>query len=557
MEVFHDLVSRISVEQLNVLLLLGVVLFGGTIGAVYFKKARIPQVIAYILLGILVGKSGLRLFSEDFLSSFEPFNYLALGLISFALGGELDLSLLKKHGKVLTWVLFLEVFGAFIMVGTGFFLLGRLFFDPTTSLVIALLAGSISSATAAAGTTDVVWEYRAKGVLTTTLLGIIALDDVLALLLFAITSSISFALMGVSANLVVTIGRPFYEIGGATLLGWVAAWLLSRQLAQYTEEERIFVFTTGMVVLVLGLSLALDLDMLMAATVMGFALRQYAPRKTEVILRLLEKFAGPIYLLFFVFVGASLEVASISLSALVFIAAFLLFRIGGKTVGTRMGAWISGAPEKVGRYLPLCLLSQSGVAIGLSLIAYQRFPGTIGQTILVVVTTTVFVVQLVGPALVKVALEKAGEAGLNVTEEDILTRHRVADVLPADRAVVPNTIRLSELLRLYAEHDWNVWAVVDAEDRYRGVVGFENLREALAEPELQEFVIAEDILTPFPETVHPHTPLHEALRIMRRRNVDFLPVLDDRGHVLGILEERMVRHFVRRELLSAQARTGL
>ena len=113
----------------------------------------------------------------------------------------------------------------------------------------------------------------------------------------------------------------------------------------------------------------------------------------------------------------------------------------------------------MGRYLPLCLLSQSGVAIGLSLIAYQRFPGTIGQTILVVVTTTVFVVQLVGPALVKVALEKAGEAGLNVTEEDILTRHRVADVLPADRAVVPNTIRLSELLRLCAEHDRNVKAV--------------------------------------------------------------------------------------------------
>ncbi|GAB4371917.1 MAG: cation:proton antiporter [Spirochaetales bacterium] len=549
--------ARISLEHLNVLLLLGLVLFGGTIGAAYFKKARIPQVIAYLVLGILVGNSGFHLLSGKFLTSFEPFNYLALGLISFALGGELDLSLLRKHGKVLTWVLFLEALGAFILVGVGFFLLGRLFFDSTTSLVMGMLAGSIASATAAAGTTDVLWEYRAKGILTTTLLGVIALDDVLALLLFAVTSSFSFALLGVSASVLVNIGRPVYEIGGATLLGWGAAWVLARSLRRYTEEERIFVFSSGMVVLVLGLSIALDVDMLMAATVMGFALRQYAPRKVEVILKLLEKFAGPIYLLFFVFVGARLQLGHITLPALVLIVAFLILRIGGKTLGTWLGSWISQAPEKVARYLPYCLLSQSGVAIGLSLIAYQRFPGTIGETILTVVTTTVFVVQLAGPAFVKIALEKSGEAGLDVTEEDILVQHRVSEAFHPRESVVQNTIRFSDLLKLYAEKDWNVWAVEDSEGRYRGVIGFENLREALAEPELQELVIAEDILTPFQGTIHPDASLRDALRLMHQGNVDYLPVLDTDGKVLGVLEERMVRQFVRKELLAAQSRTGL
>ncbi|MEM5947133.1 cation:proton antiporter [Spirochaetia bacterium 38H-sp] len=554
MEFLNEVFSKIAEGHLNILLLLGLVLFGGTIGAKYFKKIKMPQVIAYLVLGIIVGESGFKILSSDFLVSFEPFNYFALGLISFALGGELDLGILKKHGKVLSWVLFLEAFGAFIFVGTGFFFLSSFVFGFNTALVIALLAGSISAATAAAGTTDVLWEYRAKGTMTTTLLGVIALDDVLALLLFAISSSAAFAILGLSANTLENIIKPVYEIGGASLLGWGAARVLSGQLKNYTEEERIFVFTMGMVILVLGISLILEVDMLMAATVMGFSLKNYAPRKTTVILKLLEKFAGPIYLLFFVFVGAKLTLSSMTPLMFLFIAAFLALRMGGKWVGTALGAKISGAPSKIGRYLPLCLFSQSGVAIGLSLIAAQRFPGEIGQTILVVVTTTVFIVQLIGPAFTKVAIEKAGEAGLNITEEDILAGSRVSDLVRPRPEVIYNDMPLSAILKVYAESDQNFWLVVDKEGKYRGVIGFENLRNALAEPELQNFILAEDILTPLSQHIEPELSLADAARKLRQANLDAIPILDKEGRALGVLEEREINQYVHKKLLEAQSK---
>lgn len=557
MEFFNEIISNITEGHLNILLLLGLVLFGGTIGAKYFKKIKLPQVIAYLVLGIIVGESGFKIISSDFLSSFEPFNYFALGLISFALGGELDLGILKKHGKILTWVLFLEAFGAFILVGLGFFFLAGLFFDFNTALVIALLAGSISAATAAAGTTDVLWEYRAKGLMTTTLLGVIALDDVLALMLFAISSSAAFGILGLSGSTLENIIKPVYEIGGASLLGWGAAKLLSSQLKAYTEEERIFVFTMGMVILVLGISLVLDIDMLMAATVMGFSLKNYAPRKTTVILKLLEKFAGPIYLLFFVFVGAKLTLSSVSPVMLIFILAFLVLRMGGKWLGTAVGAKISSAPAKIAKYLPLCLFSQSGVAIGLSLIAAQRFPGTVGQTILVVVTTTVFIVQLIGPAFTKIAIEKAGEAGINVTDEDILRTSFVSDLLRDKPEVVPNDTTLAQLLKIYADSDQNTWLVVDKNGNYRGVIGFENLRNALAEPDLQNFILAEDILTPLPQYIGPELSLEDALRKIRQVNIDAIPVLDKDGKALGVLEKREIEQFVNKKLIEAQSKAAV
>jgi len=403
----HLLFNNLFFEHINILLLLGIAIFGGTIGGKLFQKIKIPQVVGYIIIGILLGETGIKLIKTDVLNQLKPINYFALGLISFVLGGELKLDIFKKRGKEFFYILFFEAFGAFFFVGLFFFIIASFFYSFQIAVVIAVLLGSISSATAAAGTTDVLWEYKSKGLMTSTLMGIIALDDILALLLFSICSSIASVLLGMhNSNIILSLLEPFYEIIGSILLGGISGILLGRILKKYTEEDKIFIFVIGFIIIILGISLLIKVDLLLTATIMGVAFVNAAPNKSKIVFSLINKFSGPIYILFFVFVGANIKILSISTILILFIVVFVIMRITGKTIGVKIASLIAKSPAKIRKYLPFALLSQSGVAIGLSIITQQRFPGNIGDTILLIVTTTTFIVQLIGPIFIKFAVHK-------------------------------------------------------------------------------------------------------------------------------------------------------
>ena len=417
MDFFTNIFGNFNVHDLNTLLLLGVAIFGGTFCGRLFQKIHIPQVVGYIIIGILIGTTGAKVISSGTLETFQPFNNFALGLIGFLIGGELKKETIKKYGRQFTAILFLEALGAFFIVGgLIFFASWMVFHDLKLSLALGLLLGAVSSATAAAGTTDVLWEYKTRGPLTTTLLGIVALDDILALFLFAIVSSISSILVGGEhSSLIAEVGHLFYEIGGAVLLGGLAGFGLAKLLRNYRDEERILTFSIGGILLVLGLSAVLKLDMILSSMVMGVVISNAAPRKSKEVFKMMERLAPPVYVLFFVFVGAKLDLGSVSPVIIILLLAYLLGRSGGKMIGAWLGGTISHAPVTVRKYLSLCLFSQSGVAIGLSIVAGNRFSGEIGNTIITVVTASTFVVQLIGPLFIKVAVQKAGEIGLNIT----------------------------------------------------------------------------------------------------------------------------------------------
>ncbi|MCA9399155.1 MAG: cation:proton antiporter, partial [Candidatus Omnitrophica bacterium] len=187
-----DFIPNISFFHLNILFILGLALFGGTIGGRLFQKIRVPQVVGYIIIGIILGQSGINLISKEMITKFQPFNYFALGLIGFMIGGELKKDDLTRYGKQFLSILLCEGIFSFALVTVllgvaGTFLLK----DPVVAWSLALMLGAISSATAPAATTDVLWEYKAKGPLTKTIFGIVALDDVLSIALFAIASSMA------------------------------------------------------------------------------------------------------------------------------------------------------------------------------------------------------------------------------------------------------------------------------------------------------------------------------------------------------------------------------
>ena len=554
MHLFELFNGTMRVDELNALLFIGIALFGGTIGGRLFQRLRIPQVVGYILIGLLLGESGVRLITAPTLARFEPINYFALGLISFSLGGELKLEMLRRNGRQFTLILLLEAFGAFIGVGLLTYMPLRLVLPAGSAGAVATLLGAIAAATAAAGTTDVLKEYRTKGVVTNTLLGIIALDDILALLLFTLLSSLVNPLFGLSGggDLTGVVLRPLYESFGSVVLGFAAGSILIYLLKRYSEEERIFVFSMGAILLVLGLSIFLEVDMLMTAMIMGAVFVNRAPRKSGVVFGLIEKFSTPIYVLLFVFVGAKLRFQNISLPIILIVVTFIIARFLGKLAGTRLGARLSRAPAKLRRYLPYCLLSQSGVAIGLSIIAAQRFPGIVGDTILIVVTTSTFIVQIIGPAFIKVAMEKAGETGRNITEETLKEQLHLRDLIAGESALLRDATPIQEVIRSFAESPLSQLAVVNRDEELIGVITFENLKAVLAAPEINYFLLAIDIMSPAPATVGPDTTLREAEKTMRRIGVDYLVVTDGESRTLGTVEQKMIDRHARREYLVLQ-----
>ncbi len=202
-------------QHVPILLIIGSAIFGGSIGARIFQKLRIPQVVGYIIIGLIVGRSGFGLIGEEEIQNLLPFNFFALGIIGFMIGGELHRHTFKKFGRQFLKILLAEGLTAFAFVTlltgllawliSGNFLIG---------LSFGLILGAIASATAPAATVDVLWEYKTRGILTTTVLAIVALDDGLALLLYSFASSVALRLSGADeASFLVGFLHTFYEIG--------------------------------------------------------------------------------------------------------------------------------------------------------------------------------------------------------------------------------------------------------------------------------------------------------------------------------------------------------
>ncbi len=534
------IIQKVSFFHLNVLLLLGLALFGGTIGGRLFQKFRIPQVVGYIVIGIILGQSGLNIVNKDVIASLSPINYFALGLIAFMVGGELKAEILRRYGKQFIYILLAEGMGAFFVVSL-FASFAYFFYSHNLSLSIAIgiLLGAIASATDAASTTNVLWEYKSKGVLTTTALGIVALDDGLSFLLFAIASSIASILIGRGeSSLAHTILHPIWEIFGSIFVGLFSGRVLTFFLNRYTDEEKTLTFLLGGVLITLGLSISLGMDMLLAAMALGVFLTNSLPKRSKEVFSLIEKIAPPIYVLFFVLVGAKLKVSFFTPIVGILVALYLIGRTLGKMTGAYFGSVWSDASPKLRRYLGLCLFSQASAAIGLSILAAQVFPGDFGEMIIGVVTLTTFFVQLIGPFFVKIAIEKAGEAGRNITEDDLLKQMKVKQVMHNDVPVIQEHHPLPRVIDVLKSTDHLYYPVVDRSGRLKGVISMENIKNALALAELGDVVLAHDLLDSGCGVVREDQSLDEIKDLLQR--FEFLAVVDSDNRVLGVVDTRYI-----------------
>ncbi|MFC1576827.1 cation:proton antiporter [Candidatus Omnitrophota bacterium] len=558
-EYIAGFLEKISLFHLNILFLLGLALFGGTIGGHLFKKLRIPQVVGYIAIGIAIGESGLKFVDHNVIRSLQPFSYFALALIGFMIGGELKKDVMARYGKQFIGILLCEGIVSFLVVSALVGFAGTLLFgDWKLSWALGLLLGAISSATAPAATSEVLREYKTRGPLTRTILGIVALDDGLALMLFAVAASFVGNLNGTfQGGVLRTFIHPLYEIGVSLAIGIGAGLALSRLLKKYYEPPALLAFSIGTVLLVSGLALAIHVDMLLASMALGMIVTNYNPRKSKEVFKLVEGFTPPIYVLFFVLVGAKLNIGLTTFPIVVLICIYLIGRSAGKALGANLGARISRAPRSVRKYLPMCLFSQAGVAIGLSILASSYFPGEIGNAVVTIITATTFVLEMIGPALVKVAVTKAGESGLNITDEDIVRTTKAGDVMDRNPSLIYENMRLEDILRIFSENDSLYYPVVDKEKKLRGIVTVDGIKQTFLEEHIDSLVLAHDLMQKVIAVSNAEELTSEIKEKLNRYDIDYLPVVSADNVIEGFIERKKLNKFISTRIIELQEKASL
>ncbi|MBW8039086.1 MAG: CBS domain-containing protein [Planctomycetes bacterium] len=548
--------------HLNLALLFGLVILGGTFGARLFQKFHIPQVVGCIMVGILLGDV-FNLITPERIETLKPFTMFALGVIGFMIGAELRAEVFKKYGKQFFIILFSQGIGAFLLVTVGVSVIAWLALPSIvedidaanrlyTSLAMGLVLGAIASATAPAATVNVLWEYKTRGPLTAAVLAIVALDDALALLLYRGAATGAKALCGTSqGSVLATILVLLGEIIGAMLLGFLAAVVLYFLLKFVRDDDKVLAFSISCLLLVVGVSMIPDIDPILPAMVLGITIANLSPRESKNTFELVKKFSPPIYTAFFVLAGAHMQFGNLGFWLIVMIAMYTACRVAGKMFGSWFGAKYSGAPAAVRKYLGICLLPQAGVAIGLAILAGRQFNAELGHAIIMVVMTATFLMEIVGPMLVKVGVKKAGEVGLNITEEDLIKTYKVSDIMDTKPTSIPQDLLLQEILDVFSTSESVYYPVIDGQSRLIGIITIPDIKEMFANREFANWLLACDVAEPVRDTTTPNKPLEEAMEWMRRYNLENIPVVADgeSNELVGVLDYRKTLRKISTEVL--------
>ncbi len=392
-------------KELNEMTGIGIAIIAGYFIGKLIHKFNIPSVAGYIIAGLLLGESFLGVFGEGFIERTSLVSDMALALIAFTIGGELLKSSLKKIGAKVFIIAFFEGVFAFILVMVAMLVIGL-------PIETALLLGAVASATAPAATLMVIGELRAKGPLSESLVAVVAIDDAICLMIYAVASSVAKVMMKHSGTIEWSkvLMDPLVEIGSSILLGAVVGGILVVMLHWVSYSREVLAIVLAAIMITLGLATVWNLSALLSNMTLGIMVTNLSANKAKAF-SVIESITAPIYTAFFVLAGARLQIGllvQVGFIGFVYTVARLLGKIGGAS----LGATIAGAEPVVKKYIGFGLLSQIGVAVGLAIVISHEFAGTeAGALIITVLLATTIVTEIVGPLCTRYALTKADEVG--------------------------------------------------------------------------------------------------------------------------------------------------
>jgi Kef-type K+ transport system membrane component KefB len=409
-----------SIHNIPDLLILGIVIIASFFSGRLVKHIKLPSLIGFMLIGVLLGPSVLNILGSVKQEHLGFLTEIALSFIALSIGLELNFSSIKKLGSGIVWIILLESFGTFIIVSGIIFLF-------TKNLPLALVLGGIAPASAPEGTVAVIQEFKAKGPLTKTLYAVVGFDDGLGIVIFGFAAAIAKKLLMqetgiVDANFALMLLEPIKEIGLSILVGALLAFFFSLVSKKISYSGDISLILIGLTFVSIGLSILFHLSLIMINLIVGLIIVNTQTHElTEKVRDKLPAYMPLLFILFFALAGASLNFAALPALGLVGLI-YILTRSGGLIFGARLGASLGHIDKKIKNWIGLGILSQGGVAIGLSLIVKHDFAGlgktaisgltsgdTLGITVITLVTATSVVFSMVGPILARIALKKAGE----------------------------------------------------------------------------------------------------------------------------------------------------
>lgn len=392
--------------SLNALTQLGIMILAGMFMGRLMKHIKLPNVTGYLLAGLLLGPYFLpalgcpfSILSEHFISGIALISEVALGFIAFSVGNEFQISYFKKVGAAPLIIAALESLFAVVVVVIVLLLTRH-------GVAFSLVLGSIAAATAPAATVMVINQYKAKGPVTSTLLSVVAIDDATALILFSAATAAASSMTGRASNPLLQILIPIGQILAALLAGGILGVLLLIPMRYFHKRSNRLALICGFLFIGIGIADLFSLSSLMLCMALGAVVANLSPEAGS-ILSVAESITPPVYILFFVASGASLQVSVLKTAGVVG-AIYIIGRSVGKLFGAWLGARAAHAPAKVGRYLGPCLLPQAGVAIGLTLLAGRVVP-EYAPVIRAVVLAGTLIYEIVGPGITKFCLLRAGE----------------------------------------------------------------------------------------------------------------------------------------------------
>ncbi len=434
---------------IQTLLSLAVCLFGGLMMTRLLRRLKLPDVTAYLIAGVLVGTYCLGRFviggfSFGFndgvapVGAFTIISDAALGFIAFDIGNEFRLSDLKHTGKRATVIGIVQAVVATLvvdaaLVGIHFALLAATGVDYLP-LPACIILGAIASATAPAATLMVVRQYKAKGPLTDLLLPIVALDDAVGLIIFAVSMGVAKAMYGGEMSVTSIVVEPLLEIILSLLLGAVLGVVLSFIERHFHSHSNRLTLMITFVLLTVALAMLhfevggvkIHFSSLLTCMMLGTIFCNLCKTSEEMMQRT-EKWTKPLFVLFFVISGASLDLTVFKQPVFILIGVvYILARSLGKIFGTMGSSKLTGCDDKTVKYLGITLLPQAGVALGMvSTVATDATFGAtaIGHTVRFVILFGVLIYEIFGPMMTKWALTRAGD----ITEKPHGKTARVLD----------------------------------------------------------------------------------------------------------------------------------
>jgi len=393
-------------SQTAIHLVLGVLLLTGLLLGLVASRLGLPRVAAYVIAGMLFSPHLLGGLLEvrvgDWAGSLTT---AALGIIAYLIGGSITAGQLRRTGRVIIGSTLGESLGAATVVFTAMFLLLPAEIAGVSGLMLALAFGAIAAPTAPAATIAVLHQYRAEGPLSSTLLGVVALDDAVGVILFAIVSALT-----TTGTLASGVGGAAAEIAASIVLGLAVGYGLSHLNRRLIRDLRLPAIIAA-VMLTVGLAERFELSPLLAAMALGFAARAAMGAGGDRLFAPVEYLEELVFLIFFTVAGAMFD-PTVLADHVELVAVYYLARFAGKAGGAGAGGRLSGAGPAVQRWLGLALIPQAGVAVGLAL-AIGQYPvfRPASEVVVNVILGSTLLTAVTGPIAMRIALGRAGELG--------------------------------------------------------------------------------------------------------------------------------------------------